>query len=415
VLEPPPVVLDIYDKLERAGYDTWCVGGAVRDALLGLPNADWDLATAATPQEVMRLFRRHVPLGVEHGTVGVLDRHNVPHEVTTFRRDVETDGRHAVVKFGATLDEDLARRDFTINAIAYKPRSDEIRDPFDGRADLARGIVRAVGNPADRMREDRLRALRAIRFAARFEFDIDPATWTAIVASVPDLPRLSVERITQEIEKTMEQVRRPSLAFTRWRSSGALATLIPALASVDDITIASLDCLPLPSGPRADPRQANRLAALFLTAKGDVNLSLKKQRMKWIEALAESWSRLGPTITGDANPAQIRRWVSSIGRLNTDPFFRIAAARWTAARTFAPPIIRSLYGRAVRAAFRNPVEIGDLAIDGNDLNKLVAIPPGPGMRKILEGLLDYVLADPVRNTRDSLLMHARQLHERFPF
>ena len=102
MLEPPPVVLDIYDKLERAGYDTWCVGGAVRDALLGLPNADWDLATAATPQEVMRLFRRHVPLGVEHGTVGVLDRHNVAHEVTTFRRDVETDGRHAVVKFGAT-------------------------------------------------------------------------------------------------------------------------------------------------------------------------------------------------------------------------------------------------------------------------------------------------------------------------
>jgi len=415
VLEPPPVVLDIYDKLERAGYDTWCVGGAVRDALLGLPNADWDLATAATPQEVMRLFRRHVPLGVEHGTVGVLDRHNVAHEVTTFRRDVETDGRHAVVKFGATLDEDLARRDFTINAIAYKPRSDEIRDPFEGRADLARGIVRAVGNPSDRMREDRLRALRALRFAARFEFDIDPATWNAIVASVPDLPRLSVERITQEIEKTMEQVRRPSLAFTRWRSSGALATLIPALASLDDITIASLDCLPLPSGPREDARQANRLAALFLTAKGDIGLSLGKQRTKWIEALAQSWSLLGHTITADPTPAQIRQWVSRIGRLNTDPFFRIAAARWTTAGTFAAPVIRSLYGRAVRAAFRNPVEIGDLAIDGNDLANLVAIPPGPGMRKILEGLLDYVLADPVRNTRDSLLMHARQLHERFPF
>jgi len=402
VLEPPPVVLDIYDKLERAGYDTWCVGGAVRDALLGLPNADWDLATAATPQEVMRLFRRHVPLGVEHGTVGVLDRHNVAHEVTTFRRDVETDGRHAVVKFGATLDEDLARRDFTINAIAYKPRSDEIRDPFEGRADLARGIVRAVGNPSDRMREDRLRALRAIRFAARFEFDIDPATWSAIVASVPDLPRLSVERITQEIEKTMEQVRRPSLAFTRWRSSGALATLIPALASLDDITIASLDCLPLPSGPREDARQANRLAALFLTAKGDVNLSLKKQRMKWIEALAESWSQLGHSITADATPAQIRRWVSRIGRLNTDPFFRIAAARWTVAKTFPAPVIRSLYGRAVRAAFRNPVEIGDLAVDGNDLIA-AGIPPGPRLRQILESLLEQVLEDPKRNSREYLL------------
>jgi tRNA nucleotidyltransferase (CCA-adding enzyme) len=408
VLEPPPVVLDIYDKLERAGYDTWCVGGAVRDALLGLPNADWDLATAATPQEVMRLFKRHIKLGVEHGTVGVLDRHRAVHEVTTFRRDIDTDGRHATVAFGVSLDDDLARRDFTINAIAYKPRSGEIRDPFGGRADLARRLVRAVGSPPDRMREDRLRALRAIRFAARFEFDIDPATWNAIVASVPDLPRLSVERITQEIEKTMAQVRRPSLAFSWWRSSGALAALIPALASLDDITIASLDCLPL-------PRQANRLAALFLTAKGDIGLSLGKQRTKWIEALAESWSQLGHTITADATPAQIRRWVSRIGRLNTDPFFRIAAARWTVAKTFPAPVIRSLYGRAVRAAFRDPVEIGDLAIDGDDLHNLVAIPPGPGMRKILEGLLDYVLADPVRNTRDSLLMHARQLHERFPF
>ncbi|HTA73202.1 MAG TPA: hypothetical protein VK733_02965, partial [Gemmatimonadaceae bacterium] len=252
------------------------------------------------------------------------------------------------------------------------------------------------------MREDRLRALRAIRFAARFEFDIDPTTWTAIVASVPDLPRLSVERITQEIEKTMEQVRRPSLAFTRWRSSGALATLIPALASLDDVTIASLDCLPLPGGPRKEARQANRLAALFLTAKGGVNLSLKKQRMKWIEALAESWSRLGPTITADATPAQIRRWVSSIGRLNTDPFFRIAAARWTAAGTFPPPVIRSLYGRAVRAAFRNPVEIGDLAIDGNDLIA-AGIPPGPRLRQILESLLEQVLEDPRRNSREYLL------------
>ncbi|HZS59604.1 MAG TPA: CCA tRNA nucleotidyltransferase [Gemmatimonadaceae bacterium] len=400
MLEPPRVVLDIFDKLERAGYDTWCVGGAVRDALLGLPNADWDLATAATPQEVMRLFKHHVPLGVEHGTVGVLDRQRRVHEVTTFRTDVETDGRHAVVKFGASLDEDLARRDFTINAIAYKPRSGELRDPFNGRADLDRHLIRAVGSPPDRMREDRLRALRAIRFAARFEFDIDPATWNAIVASVPDLPRLSAERIAQELEKTMQQVRRPSLALSRWRDAGALRVLIPALADLEDTTIASLDCIPR-------RRWEYRLAALFLTAHGEITLSWSKQRSKWISGLSIAWTGLGSQIESDLQagkpqPAQIRRWVSRIGRLNTDALFRIAAARWTATQKFPRETIRSLYGRAVRAAFRDPVEIGDLAIDGNDVIA-AGFPPGPRIRQILESLLDLVLEDPKRNTREYLL------------
>lgn len=148
----------------------------MRDALLGLAHLDWDLATSATPQEVRRLFKRTVPVGIEFGTIGVLDRDGRMHEVTTFRHDVRTDGRHAEVEFGASLDEDLARRDFTINAIAYDPIARVLRDPFGGQADLQRRIVRAVGEADERMREDRLRALRAIRFAARFDFVIEEAT-----------------------------------------------------------------------------------------------------------------------------------------------------------------------------------------------------------------------------------------------
>ena len=189
-LEPPRGVAEIAERLEQAGHETWCVGGAVRDALLRRPSLDWDLATAATPAEVQRLFRRTVPKGVEFGTVGVFDRTGVMHEVTTFRKDVRTDGRHAVVEFGASLEEDLARRDFTMNAIAFSPTRAAVRDPFDGAGDLRRGIVRAVGDAHTRMREDRLRALRAIRFAARFDFAIEPATWDAIVASAPHLTRL---------------------------------------------------------------------------------------------------------------------------------------------------------------------------------------------------------------------------------
>src|SRR6476659_3635361 len=180
-LEPPPEVERIARTLEKAGFETWCVGGAVRDALLGHPHLDWDLATAATPDQVQKLFRRTVPVGIDFGTVGVLDDAGVMHEVTTFRRDVQTDGRHPVVEFGASLDDDLARRDLTINAIAVSPISGEIRDPFDGRVDLERCVVRAVGVPDERMREDRLRALRAIRFAGRLGFEIEDETWKAIV------------------------------------------------------------------------------------------------------------------------------------------------------------------------------------------------------------------------------------------
>ena len=151
------------------------------------------------------------------------------HEVTTFRRDVHTDGRHAVVEFGASLDEDLARRDFTINAIAFSPALGVLHDPFGGRDDLAQRLVRAVGDPQARMREDRLRALRAIRFAARFEFAIEPATRRAIEDSAPHLTRLSPERVKQELDKTMEQVARAGTALALWRDVGALRTLVPSL------------------------------------------------------------------------------------------------------------------------------------------------------------------------------------------
>src|SRR5687768_13846072 len=165
------------------------------------------------------------------------------HEVTTFRRDVQTDGRHAVVEFGASFDEDLARRDFTINAIAFSPTRKIVHDPFHGQKDLRAGIVRAVGEPADRMREDRLRALRAIRFAARYGFQIEERTWAAIVDSAAHMGRLSPERVRQEMEKTMDQVPCPSGAFARWRDGGAFATLIPDLAAVTDLQLRAIDHL----------------------------------------------------------------------------------------------------------------------------------------------------------------------------
>ncbi|MDQ8177492.1 MAG: CCA tRNA nucleotidyltransferase, partial [Gemmatimonadota bacterium] len=303
---PPPAVIDIARTLERAGFEAWCVGGAVRDALVGIETLDWDLATNARPEEVQRLFRRTVPVGIQFGTVGVLDRAGVLHEVTTFRHDVETDGRHAVVRFGASLEEDLARRDFTINAIAVHPERLEVRDPFDGRTDLAARVIRCVGEPAERMREDRLRALRALRFAGRFDFTIDPATWTAIAGSAPHLGRLSMERVKQELEKVMAQVARPARTLERYREAGIFAALVPALADAPPARFAAIDHLPHRPLAGRPGRVALRLAALFaepgVAPPRDLERTLKALRFSNVESrlavdVAQAVAALGPLAT----------------------------------------------------------------------------------------------------------------------
>lgn len=423
----PVAVLEIAEALEGAGFETWCVGGAIRDALLGHPHLDWDLATSATPVQVRALFghKRTIPVGIDFGTVGVLDRHGKMHEVTTFRRDVKTNGRHAEVEFGVSLDDDLARRDFTINAIAYSPKRDEIRDPFQGRADLARKLIRAVGDADARMREDRLRALRAIRFAARFGFAIDAETRRAIESSAPFLGRLSRERIKQELDKTMEQVRRPSTALVTWRETGAFQSLIPAL---DESPVALLnvpDYLAMP-GPSTRPaRRAIRFAGLMigLTAHEAfrvlTDLRASRAEIQLVSSLVERWGAIGPALTtalSAPNPpsdAEVRAWVAGIGRLQIGSFMRLASGVWSAARAHgdeAPSTraVYSAYRRMLMSAFRDPIDLGSLAIDGDDLRH-AGIRPGPALGRILQALLVAVVADPSRNTTDWLLQEAQRL------
>lgn len=199
----PKNVKLIIKILEDNGYEAYAVGGCVRDAILGREPNDWDITTSAMPEDVKRLFRKTIDTGIQHGTVTVL-MERTGYEVTTYRIDGEyEDGRHPKnVAFTSNLIEDLKRRDFTINAMAYNDR-DGIVDEFDGMGDLQRGVIRCVGNPTDRFNEDALRILRAVRFAAALDFQIEEKTRKAIEDLADNLSKISKERIQAELEKLL--------------------------------------------------------------------------------------------------------------------------------------------------------------------------------------------------------------------
>lgn len=379
-----PESVRIATTLIEAGHETWAVGGALRDRLLNQGGSDIDLATAAPPEVVRALFRHTVAVGVEHGTVGVLDAHRRLHEVTTFRRDVETDGRHAVVRFGVSLEDDLARRDFTINALAYHPVSHEWRDPFTGYADLKAGVIRAVGDPAQRFREDYLRILRAIRFAARFGFTIEPATWEAARASAPGLRHLSAERVRDEWFKGLRTARDLAHLVRLWHEVGAATAWLPELRD----RFPGADHAPTLRDPVV-------LTALLCEAPGSVLERLKASRAE-ID-LAAALAR-GPRAPAAPEPEAVRRWLAAVGPV-ADALLLLERYH-TGDTPWWEGLVQGIRER------QEATSRGELAITGDDL-RAAGVPPGPGMGALLDRLLDAVLADPSRNTRDGLLALVR--------
>jgi len=230
----PPDVLAVCRRLREAGHEAHLVGGGVRDMLLGRTPADFDVATDAVPEAVIDLFGNTfaVPTGLKHGTVTVLTGTAPPRpvEVTTFRGEGEyLDGRRpSSVTYVKSLAEDLSRRDFTMNAVAYDPLADTITDPFDGRGDLSRGLIRAVGDPIARFREDGLRPMRAVRQAAQLAFEIDPPTRDAIAPTLDVFRKVSAERIRDELLKLLGAPQ-PSRGLVLMRDTGLLGEVMPEL------------------------------------------------------------------------------------------------------------------------------------------------------------------------------------------
>ncbi len=438
----PEDVLGICRRLREHRRRGWIVGGCVRDLLRGQPAKDWDVATDALPDEVMRIFHKVIPTGLQHGTVTVVLRH-AHYEVTTLRGEgAYSDGRRPdKVEFVEDIVADLARRDFTINAIALDPVDGHIIDPFDGRKDLAARVVRAVGDARERFFEDGLRILRGARFAATLECAIDPDTERAMSEerTHSTFRRVSAERVRDEWLKSMK-ARRPSIAFNVMRRTGILDITCPELAAtigciqderhahdVWEHTMQSLDaCDPDPilrvtallhdiGKPRAiatNHEIAHQRIGAELAEEITTRLRFSNDERAHITALirqhviryADSWT------DGD-----VRRWIRTVSVPLLKDLFRLAIADLHGKGVDVSAGIAGLERLQARVdrllASGVVLSPKDLVLRGGDLMKTLALPPGPLVGEVLQSLVEIVTDEPADNTRDKLLEHAQRLIE----
>ena len=402
-LAVPDPVREVCRVLAQAGFQAVTVGGAVRDALLGRAVSDWDVATSAHPEQVVKLFRKTIPTGLQHGTVTVIvQREHV--EVTTFRGEgAYSDARRPdSVTFGVPLVEDLARRDLTVNAIAYEPEKHELVDPFGGQRDIEARQLRAVGDPVARFTEDGLRVMRAVRFCAQLEFELEPATEAGIVAALPSLARVSRERVHDELVKMLAG-RQPSRGLVPAVRTGIIASILPQLARVDAERV-----------DRAARRV--RLAALLAPmADGEalphvLDRPLQKRIAELLRALKFSNEDLELTGTLVAishaprattwEPPEVRRLLSQLSRAHREPAIEL----WESETAPNHVLVQT-----ARRVLGDPLATGDLAITGKDLMTALQMAPGPAVGRMLAMLLQRVIDDPSRNTREALLADAQAL------
>ena len=450
-LDPGAALL--LDALHGAGHAAYAVGGCVRDSLLGLAPHDWDLCTSARPEQVMALFgeEKCIPTGLQHGTVTVKQGGRL-YETTTFRTEgTYSDGRHPdAVCFVPDVREDLARRDFTINAMAYSAEEGLI-DPFGGRDDLAAHLVRAVGEPERRFEEDALRILRLYRFAARFGFAIDPATGAAARALGPHLDCVSAERIQEELLKLLAAPRPGS-----YLEPAVLAVILPELEPEKQPEQFAELCRTI---DRIEPTAENvpaRLAAL-LCPLGEAGARKALRKLKCSNALTDEVTALEREAGGGAGsfllPRSRDRWAGSSSEdrpLGWDPAAAGSRAGDGMARTVSEEeapgtpdsemqlTAKRLLGRyelptiqrlTALCSARHPEQIGafaalraeaerltaenaccrvsQLAVNGRDL-MAAGVRPGPGLRQVLNALLEAVITGQTPNEKDALLAAAAQ-------
>ncbi|ACY14944.1 CCA tRNA nucleotidyltransferase [Haliangium ochraceum] len=411
----PATVRAVCARLHEAGHQSVCVGGAVRDALLGRAPGDWDVATSAAPAEVQALFDKTVDTGIQHGTVTVMARpasgrgRRLPIEVTTFRGDGSySDGRRPdSVTFGVPLREDLARRDFVINAMAYDPVRRALIDPFGGRRDLARGLIRAVGEPARRFDEDGLRVMRAVRFAAKLGFALDAATEAAIPGALGRLSQVSWERIRSELFALLV-ARAAAEGLAIAARTGILAQILPELAIEDDADAAcwAQTLARLTATPEDDA--CLRLCALLWEVGAPRRLEAAARRLKTSNADrarlvgVNTWApRWRAYRDGDA---RLRELLAALGRARVPDAIALWRAQAAAEdRGEQAEALRELARRAQAILDAgHPLATGELALSGGDVMRILDMKPGRAVGLLLEAALARVLVAPALNTPERL-------------
>lgn len=383
-----PEILNLISRLESAGFEAYVVGGSLRDSLLGKTADDVDMTTSALPEETAALFSdlRVIPTGIKHGTVTVLTPSGAAVEITTFRTDgAYSDSRHPdSVTFTRSLDEDLARRDFTVNAMAYSPKRGII-DIFGGRRDLESRTVRCVGDPERRFDEDALRILRAFRFSAQLGFDIEENTLRAALDRGESLSRIARERVRTELMKLLSA---PCPSRT-------LAMMQPILRHVLPLTPLPAERLALCDSLPQDPLV--RLAALIF-GTGSANelshsLRLSNADRLRLCRLSESTPDLIPRSDADA-----RRLLSAFSDAPADCTLWLTVTAAVLGEDLSSPIER------VRAQFDRwgCLTLSSLRVSGSDLVAL-GIADGKMVGVLLRRLLDTIIIDPSLNERDTLI------------
>lgn len=381
----PKDVLFILDRLESRGFSADIVGGSVRDLLLGRSPDDYDITTSALPEEIKAAFAdlRTIDTGIKHGTVGILLWGKV-YETTTYRVDGEyKDARHPEsVSFTRDIVEDLARRDFTINSMAYSPKNG-LTDPFGGQIDLAKGVVRAVGDPMLRFSEDALRILRGIRFAATFGFEIEPMTATALREKANLLSNVSAERIYVELKKT----------FDKPHSYGVVCEYSGVLLSV----MAGLDSLVLPEKDAYDSADyMSRILSIFYLSS---------------ENPSHAFDRFATALKTDSHFRRLGgQLLSSVGRYDlTDSLGLTKCLRDNGEEAtlglinLEKALGRNADGDLLSKLLASGVcyRISDLKVGGADMKNIGLT--GPKIGLALDNLLTAVIDGRVENERDALI------------
>ena len=430
--------------LAAHGYQCWLVGGAVRDLLTRRKGGgDYDLATDARPEQVRALYRRAIPTGLRHGTVTVpWDGRQI--EVTTFRSESSySDGRRPdSVTFGGTIEEDLSRRDFTINAIAVDVTGGRLVDPYDGRGDLQRRLIRAIGVPAERFAEDGLRPLRLCRFAAQLGFAVDGATLDAIPGALDTVRLVAAERIRTELEGILLSPT-PSTGLSLMEETGLMALLVPELHRCAGIEQRERHCFDVfthslatcdASAPDLELRLAGLLhdigKATTATGAADGALSFHNHERVSARLTLQMLDRLRfPHAVRDRvahlvaqhmfnydeswSDAAVRRFVARVGQDNVDRVLSLRRADQIGhcrERRISTNLI-AFEKRISAVLARQPAfTLRHLAVRGDDLMAELELAPGPSVGALLNQLLEAVLDDPELNRRDTLLAIARNFY-----